>query len=457
VHSGVGGAGALRYVSDDGQRAYFVTRGIVGDPGAAWNQMPEGGTTAPSGGPTSGDRNLYLFDATKSGDDRWRFIAALPTSGHSANPCASLIGQSGMTQYFELANVVGGLIVRYRRLDNNCVRGVEDGRAIAFETAAPLTTDDTDEASDIYYYDAVADELLRVTAPPDNDASYVCAGDSERCNGDFGFQPQILGSNDRIGLHGAQRANLAVNDEGTATLADDTVSVFFETRLPLAPEDTNGSRMDVYEWQAGAVSLLSPGDSADHDAYFSGNSEDGDDVFFQTAQRLDPREIDEDYDVYDARVGGGFPYSPPPSSCDALADGCAGPGAGPLTGSRGTEDPDGDGDADAPRRASLLLGSISKKARVRAARSGVVMLPVRVSRAGKVTAVARAAIGGKRRTVGAGARRISRAGRFVLRVRLNPAARQRLRQGRALAIDVSVRMPGALTRDKSIRLKRVGR
>ena len=318
LDTGAPGAAALRFLSEDGSKAYFVTRGIIGAPGDAWNQAPKGGTTTPAGTTSaSSTRNLYLFDAEKQGDARWRLIAVLPTTGHAANRCASLNARSGMPQ-----EVSSGAFARSPIA--SCLHGLADGRAIAFETAAQLTPDDSDTASDVYLYDAALEELVRVSAPADEGASaYLCDDSGARCNADLGAQPRALSNADRIGLNGAQRLNLATSPSGA-------VSVFFETRVALLPADANGAHMDVYEWQAGELHLISPGDTAD-DSYFSGNSEDGEDVFFLTQRRIDPREIDEDWDLYDARVGGGFPYTQPRNPCDVLGEGChAAPGTPPA-------------------------------------------------------------------------------------------------------------------------------
>ena len=172
-----------------------------------------------------------------------------------------------------------------------------------FETAAQLTLDDNDQVGDVYLYDAKAHELVRISAPPDGGTSAFGCDSTAKCNGELGAAPRGWIDSGRLGVHGAQHQNVVENPSGT-------VSVFFETRVAMVPEDTNGSRMDVYEWQAGVLRLVSPGDSAD-DSYFSGNSTDGRDVFMYTSKRIDPREIDDDYDIYDARVGGGFPYTPP--------------------------------------------------------------------------------------------------------------------------------------------------
>jgi hypothetical protein len=118
---------------------------------------------------------------------------------------------------------------------------------------------------------------------------------------------------------------------------------FFNSFDPLVLSDTNEAG-DVYEWEAvgkgrctetapafskpneGCLSLISTGKSAD-DSEFLDASPSGEDVFFTTASSLVPQ----DYgliDVYDARVGGGFPPSPPtPAPCEGEA--CVGAASAP--------------------------------------------------------------------------------------------------------------------------------
>ncbi|MEX0973681.1 MAG: hypothetical protein WDZ46_10560 [Solirubrobacterales bacterium] len=327
---------SIRYLSADGRRAYFVTRGALGE-AEADNSPPAGSsaTNMPEGtAATTATRNLYLYDEDREGKGRWKFVARLPydKEGDSIEGCASSlpIPRSGGLIGFSLASKD----VPEAR-PGNCVRGTLDGSTVAFLTTARLTEDDTDAAADIYLYDAAADELVRVSAPPIDQQPYVCDADGKthevlsRCNADLGSGAV----EDRaLGLAGLAHYNLAVERGGE-------VSLFFESRLALVSEDTNGDHWDVYRWRAGKLDLISTGDTANH-SWYSGNSLDGEDVFVQTTQRIDPREIeDSDLDIYDARVGGGFPPpTPPPVACDVLGGGCApapapGPAAAPIASS----------------------------------------------------------------------------------------------------------------------------
>ncbi|MEX1141491.1 MAG: hypothetical protein WD993_08635 [Thermoleophilaceae bacterium] len=448
-----GEGAAARYVSDDGLRVYFATNAPI--PGAA-NDAAAGAVEGPVDSPTanSGFRNLYLYDDTKSGSDRWQFVARIPfvlrslINQSGVDACAGFFTSTGATRDFDVATYSLG------RERNTCVRGSASGETLAFESAGRLTADDDDDAADVYVYDAARHELIRVSAPPAGQEPYPCSVE-EVCNADLGFR-NASGYGDNVGRKGARHWN--VSDDG---------EVFFETRLALVPEDTNGSHYDTYMWRAGDLSLISSGNTDDH-AFYSGNSEDGDDVFFWTSQRIDPREIeDADFDVYDARVGGGFPPPPPPPGpgCAVLVDACQPAGAGRLPVDEGTSQPGG-GNANPGARVRLAVRVPGRQARRRAARTGVLPIRVRTTRAGRVVAVAKARVrvvrrrGGRRLSVRTVARRhlvLRRAGTAVLRLKLSRVAMRRLRAGRPVRLRIVVRQRGARPRAATVVLRRARR
>jgi len=106
-------------------------------------------------------------------------------------------------------------------------------------------------------------------------------------------------------------------------LADDGRRVFFSSAQALVAADANG-KVDAYEYDApsGTVRLLSSGRDVD-DALFMDASASGDDAFFLTRARLVGWDVDQAYDLYDARVGGGFP-EPPASPAPCAGDACRG-------------------------------------------------------------------------------------------------------------------------------------
>jgi hypothetical protein len=336
-NSPLGGAGselsaALRYVSADGARAYFVCAAPL--PGVA---DPANGTITSPGGTvtTTTTANLYLFDATRAGNDRWRFIARLPrsTSFDALATCASTGYASGEIRNTVTSSRVFALFGGPR----NCVRGSADGSLVTFWTDGRLTADDPDAVSgDVYAYGLAADELVRISAPQGGSGgSYLCAtgnagGDvlpeSERlrCHGDMGFKSFVENSNhERGSLRGIATDPQTGED-----------SAFFESRSRLTADDTDDA-MDVYEWRQGKLSLLSAGTS--QNAHYTGNSADGQDVFILASDRLSWEDVDATRDVYDIRVGGGFPEPVAPVLCSVLGDGCQpAPSAAPQTPSQPT-------------------------------------------------------------------------------------------------------------------------
>jgi hypothetical protein len=122
-------------------------------------------------------------------------------------------------------------------------------------------------------------------------------------------------------------------------IADEGRRVFFETATKLVPQKAENGVDDVYEWEqagtgscqseeqeGGCVYLLSSGTSP-YPSFYLDNDESGENVFFATKAGLVKGDTDESYDVYDARVGGGFPQPPPPGEC---AGTCRSAGAAPA-------------------------------------------------------------------------------------------------------------------------------
>ena len=109
-------------------------------------------------------------------------------------------------------------------------------------------------------------------------------------------------------------------------ISADGSRAFFETTTVLDPRDTNG-QADVYEWENGAVRLISSGRGAEG-AHFLDASASGNDVFVVTGERLLPSDRDSNLDVYDSRAGGGLPL-PPPAGAPCEGDACQAPPSAP--------------------------------------------------------------------------------------------------------------------------------
>lgn len=120
-------------------------------------------------------------------------------------------------------------------------------------------------------------------------------------------------------------------------MSDDGSEVFFDTADPLVPRDTNGT-LDVYEWHDGQVSLISSG-SDPAPSFFLGASADGSNVFIGTHARLVPQDTDVSGDIYDARVcTAASPCLQPPVGGTAQCEGdaCQTPRAAPIDATPGS-------------------------------------------------------------------------------------------------------------------------
>ncbi len=115
----------------------------------------------------------------------------------------------------------------------------------------------------------------------------------------------------------------------TGPLSKDGEHVVFATPTPLAPADQNTaapgkdprSGIDVYEWRDSRLLLVSDGltnwpiGGSPQAPQVAGITPDGDDVFFTAAAQYTPDALDAYRRLYDARIGGGFEFPPPPKPC----------------------------------------------------------------------------------------------------------------------------------------------
>jgi hypothetical protein len=138
-----------------------------------------------------------------------------------------------------------------------------------------------------------------------------------------------LGAANNIGsrstnLMGVEVRNGMLPPYSEGEISPDGSRVFFETVDALVPQDTNGLS-DVYEWEKGRIYLISSGQGSfgSTGSTFSGASSNGNDVFILTTDHLAPQDIENSTQIYDARVGGGFPYRPFTTGCDSGQ--CQGP------------------------------------------------------------------------------------------------------------------------------------
>jgi len=126
----------------------------------------------------------------------------------------------------------------------------------------------------------------------------------------------VANLDDEVGVYGDE--GRLVNEAGT--------EILFRSSEPLSPLVAEGAREQLYLWQAGpssslgygTVSLISGGRPGLGVASF-GMSASGNDIFFESEEALLPETIPGVYELYDARVDGGFLPTPPPASCSGEA------------------------------------------------------------------------------------------------------------------------------------------
>jgi hypothetical protein len=280
----------------------------------------------------------------------------------------------------------------------------DDGRWLAFVSAARLTDYDNDDHLEVYLYDAVSGAL---TCPS-------CSGEA----GDSRLLP--TDGNTISSFYPFQHRQENISADGSR--------LYFQTSKALVPQDGNGAS-DVYEWSGGRAHLLSSGSGEGEGSQFMGTSSTGDDVFITTRDRLVGQDKRRDSDIYDVRVGGGLadqmPADPaPPCSGESCRGLPSGPAARPVTGS-GTQA--GTGDLTAVRSATKASVKVSGS-RVITGSAGVVQ--VKVSGKGRVS------------ISGTGLRAVSRAvgkaGTYKVAVALTTRAASTLRKRHRLTATVRV-------------------
>jgi hypothetical protein len=116
-------------------------------------------------------------------------------------------------------------------------------------------------------------------------------------------------------------------------ITEDGSRIVFISAEPLSAAAGNGVA-NAYEWHeenasgGGSVSLVSTG-SSDAPVGQAIISATGRDIFFTTTQGLVSQDTDGQQDIYDARLGGGFPEPPSlPQPCSG--DACQGPLTNPA-------------------------------------------------------------------------------------------------------------------------------
>lgn len=319
--------------SDDGSYLYFVAQGVL-----------TGEEEGPSGQKAqAGEQNLYSWHEGEG----LRFIARLSSFDGAAWAEAPERRNAQVAANGDLA---------FLTVESQALSGY-DNRIFPGSSCVPIYGSDEFELTSsacpqAYLYDAEEDTL-------------TCAS----CN-PSGARPQ-----------GPTELPSWTNAfEGPHYLSEDGSKLFFESRDALSAADENGKR-DVYEFEregsgscdsaspsfsptsGGCVFLVSSGDSEDNN-FLIDASADGRDVFLASRRQLVGWDDNGNYDVYDAREGGGFPEPPPPPpACEG--ESCKGPASSPAASgpSPGTASFQGPGNQSTPVRSRCPKGKVRRRGR----------------------------------------------------------------------------------------------
>ncbi len=287
-------------VAPDGGRVYYIARGDLLSTAEQGMLEREGRPV-----PRAGADNLYVYD--DAGQGTTSFIGDL-CAGEGLSGTVADIGCPGGESDAGLWSSSSS--------DEAQTAGAEGG-FLVFASVAQLTRDDTNRVRDVYRYDAETDNLQRVSVGEDGF--------------DANGNASPLGSSILPGNWGG--SVFAQHELDNRAISEDGSRVVFISAVPLSPDASNGLT-NAYEWHEspggaeGRVSLVSTG-SSEQAVINPVISESGHDVFFTTTQGLVPQDTDGAADVYDARLGAGFPQAPAETQ-PCQGDACQGPLTNPV-------------------------------------------------------------------------------------------------------------------------------
>jgi hypothetical protein len=321
---GVSGAGALKYVTADGSRVFFTDASRLTPDSTAEGGKPdlyecqiveveEAGVRKPrcdlkdltvaSGGEHADVGEAKGEAPVFSEDGSYVYFTASAVLAHNSREYEgvggepvlekALAGERNLYAWHEGA--VSFIAQGLRGAEAHEAQASPDGRYLAVTTTKPLTGYQNTGAPEIFIYSATTGQISCVSCKP--------SGEPPTAGGAItGGAPHDVTDNGRL---------------------------FFQTAEALLPADTNG-RTDVYEYEAGQLHLISTGTSSSGSVLLD-TSDNGQDVFFLTRQKLLPQDTNEEaLSIYDARVNGGFPEPLSPPAC-TTPEACRGASAPPPT------------------------------------------------------------------------------------------------------------------------------
>jgi hypothetical protein len=316
--------GQSRSLSGCAEGAAFGAGLIKTTPEAAFFISENALSPDDTGGSPCGNGDIYRFDFSSEKFDCLTCQFAKPaeiTGGGSDAATSAAISSDGSRVYFISSTklipgaAAGGGIYRLDVASGNLayvgsaagggttIQTNRDGSVLVFYSSAPSMNavggQQNGDTTQAYRYDDRDHSLVCMSCP--NDGSVPA------------FQVEIPFINE------------------LPVMSTDGETVTFATSTPLSPLDQNTATAeqtpkvgtDVYEWRDGRLLLVTDGLS---EWATAGNGEalppvpatvspSGRDVFFMATAQYTPDALDGYRRLYDARLGGGFEFPPPPKPC----------------------------------------------------------------------------------------------------------------------------------------------
>jgi hypothetical protein len=289
---GVQGVLGMNETGEDASHIYFVAHEALGSEANAAGQSP-----------AVGRENLYVAesDPAQPGHHAIRFIATLAQRATIEEELHWGDSQDWTPSTGDRRASVAA-----------------DGSGLIFASTENLTGHSYPEegAEEVYVYRAGEARLYCASCRPQASGGRLPTSLEHTLEGEEGFEDNNWSTANPL----RDMRLISANGE----------RVFFESEAPLVARDLNGAN-DVYEWEPDGVGLCTEVQGCDYllsggleyPAFLAGASENGDDVFIATRQRLAPEDKNEIVDLYDARVGGSEAVQPP--ECSGTS--CQGPPA----------------------------------------------------------------------------------------------------------------------------------
>lgn len=420
----------------DGSQALFVSRAQLTDastPGGGIYRFDRATETVTQITPDANDPvdGAAVAGAIASSDHSHLYFtarAALASGAQAGDVNAYVWTSSGGVRFIATVNPADPFPFR---------RVTADGRFTVMITTTSINGAANNGFPALYRYDDESRDVVCVSCPPDGKPA----------------QGEAFVDGQSYGLPGAPfNRNRGLSADGR---------VLFMSTDPIVPADRTAA-MDVYLYHDGKPSLLTTG-REQAGSYIGDISDDGTNVSFITRSKFVGADDDPgEFDVYDARVDGGFPEPPAPSD-PCRGDDCQGPPAPVLDGgpepssSRATG---GGNVATAKAAKKLSMSLLSAAQRATLAHRGKVTIALRVRGGGKVSVRGRGRIGGRTRTVGSVSDAVPTKGVAPLRLtfRLSSAARRELSRRHRLRVTLEARLAGlSKTVRSTVVLSRVSR